>query len=357
MVPPLLPLIAGDWTLSPLEVGLVNTVYAVGRLGATYPASRARARHGTRAVTFLGLGILIAGALACGLAPGFPAFLAGRALMGLGTSAMFLAVFGEVLESASPAWRGRLVNAFEGLAILSLGVGGMLGAWLAEATGWRRVFLAAAPVLLGCVLTWPRLDPAAGRRDARPAATARVGGAGHRRLAPVYGASLALAMTWSGLFATLAPLLGHEGYGLGAGALGAAMGAGYVAEILGLVVVGLAMDRGRAEPIFPWGAGAVVAGGLLMALGAHSGAFVLGLVLVGGGFAVWMVPAAVLSERVGTPLPPAYLAVYRLAMDTGTIAGPLLLGGVADLLGARAAAGSAGFLLVAGAVALGRSRR
>ena len=35
MVPPLLPLLADEWQLSPLQVGLVNTLYALGRLGTS----------------------------------------------------------------------------------------------------------------------------------------------------------------------------------------------------------------------------------------------------------------------------------------------------------------------------------
>jgi hypothetical protein len=101
----------------------------------------------------------------------------------------------------------------------------------------------------------------------------------------------------------------------------------------------------------------VVAGGVVLAIGTHPALFVLGLVLVGGGFAVWMVPAIVLTDRVGTPMPPSYFAVYRIAMDAGMIVGPLALGAVADLVGARAAVGSAGLALVAGAVALGLGRR
>ena len=79
----------------------------------------------------------------------------------------------------------------------------------------------------------------------------------------------------------------------------------------------------------------------------------LGLALVGGGFAVWMVPALVLADRVGTPMPPGYFAVYRIAMDAGMIVGPLALGAAADLLGGRVAVGGAGLVMVAGAVALG----
>jgi MFS family permease len=357
MVPPILPLLRDEWALSRAEVGLVHTAYALGRLGTSYPASRLRARHGTRAAVFVGLAILIAGALGCGLAPTFLAFLAARLLMGIGASAAFLAVFAELLERAPARWLGRLTNGFEGMAILSLGVGGALGAWLAGAAGWRWVFIGAVPVLLLCGGTWRMLDPGAGRRAAAPGAATSPGWAGHRRLLPVHAASLALAMTWAGLFATLAPLLGHGAYGLGSEAIGLGLGAGYLSELVGLLAVGLVIDRVRREPVFLAGAVAVAAGGLVLAAGVRPAAFVLGLALVGGGFAVWMVPATLLAERVGTPVPPGHLAVYRVAMDTGMIVGPLLIGGAADLVGVRAAAGGAGFALLLGAAMLARSRR
>lgn len=354
MVPPLLPLLAAEWQLPAVLAALVNTVYAAGRLAASYPASRLRARHGTRAVAFAGLALLVAGVVACGLAPGFASFLVFRVVMGVGAAAAFLAIFAELLERAPARVRGRVTNAFEGMAILSLALGGALGAWLAERTGWRGTFLAAGPVLLTGGLCWRALDPAAGRHpDGAPRVRGPAPGA-HGALGAVYAASFALALTWSGLFATVAPLLGHAGYGLGPGALGLGLGAGYVAELVGLFGVGLVIDRVRREPVFVGGALTVVAGGLVLAAGTRPSAFVLGLVLVGGGFAVWMVPAIVLADRVGTPLPPGHLAVFRIVMDTGMIAGPLALGALAQGLGARAAAASAGLVLVAGAAALAR---
>lgn len=355
MVPPLLPLLATEWHLSAVEAGLVNTSYAVGRLATSYPASWARARWGTRTAICLGLAVLVGGVLACGVAPTFSLFLVARLVMGVGAAAAFLAVFAELLESTPAVWRGRVTNAFEAMAILSLGVGGVLGAWIAGRTGWRLVFVGAGPVLLLAFLAWRALDPAAGRfRGAAGASEGSRRGPGHRRLVGVYGASLALAMTWAGLFATLAPLLGHAGYGLAAGALGLALGAGYLAELAGLAGIGLVIDRARREPVFLGGALTVLAGGLLVALGHRPAAFVLGLVLIGGGFAVWMIPATVLADRVGTPMPAAYLAAYRIAMDAGMIAGPLVLGWVAERMGDRVAAGGAGLLLVAGAVLLQR---
>lgn len=355
MLPPLLPLIAAEWALSTVEAALVNTVYAVGRLLGSYPTSWLRARQGTRTAVFVGIAGLVAGSLVCGLAPAFPALLAGRLLMGLGGSAAFLALFAELLESAAPAWRGRLTNLFEGLAILSLAVGGVLAAALARAAGWRAVFVALGPVLLVGLFAWPRIGPLAGRRP--PAAAGGVGA--FRRddvhaLGPIYAAGFAMALTWAGLFTTLVPLLGHGRYGLGAPAIGLALGAGYLAELVGLFALALVIDRVRREPFFLGGALSVTLGALVLAAGARPALFVLGLVFIGGGFAVWMIPATVLADRAGIPIAPAHLAGFRVALDTGMIVGPLLLGGAAELLGERLAVGGAGFVLVAGALVLRR---
>ena len=357
MLPPLLPLIAADWALSTVEVGLINTVYAIGRLCGSYPASRIRARWGTRAAVFLGLAGLVGGALGCGLAPRFPVFLTARLVMGLGASLTFLAIFAELLESSPAPWRGRLATAFEGMAILSLAVGGVLAAAIAQGAGWRVAFAGAAGVMLLCGLTWRSLGPEAGRRGAALAKTGRwVSGAELRAFAPVYTACLTMSMTWAGVFSTLVPLLGHDRYALETSTIGLALGAGYVAELIGLLAVGLVIDRVRREPLFLAGAVAVAVGGLLLAVGAGPALFVLGLVGVGGGFAVWMIPATVLADRAGTPLPPAHLAAYRISLDAGMILGPVVLGGLAQLAGDRLAVGGTGLILVAGALVLARRR-
>ncbi len=353
MVPPILPLLAAHWSLSPIEAGLVNTAYGVGRLVASYPASRFRARRGTRAAIFVGLAVLVAGTVGCGLAPGFPLFLGARVLMGVGASAAFLAIFAELLEVTPAAWRGRVTSAFEGMAILSLAVGGVLAAMLAAVWDWRLVFVGAGLVLLLPGGVWRVIGPRAGRQDAR--AAGGVWQAGHLvALAPVFVACFALTLTWAGLWTTLVPLLGAGPYHLSSSAIGLALGAGYVAEVLGLIAIALVIDRVRREPVFLWGSVSVGAGGVILAAGAHPTLFVLGLVLIGGGFAVWMIPATVLADRAGTPLPPGHLAAYRVAMDAGMIVGPLVLGGVAQAVGGRFAVGTAGLLLIAGAIALGQ---
>ena len=338
-------------------MGLINTVYAIGRLAASYPAARLRAGRGTRATVELGLAALIAGALACGVAPRFPVFLAGRLVMGAGASVAFLAILAELLEAGPVPWRGRLANAFEGMSIVSLAAGGVCSAVLAAALSWRAVFWAASLLLLLSVGVARWIRPDAGRRDFESGGRGSWRGAQLRALAPVYVASASLSLVWAGLFGTMVPLLGYDRYGIAGSALGWALAVGYLAEVAGLIGLGFVIDRMRREPAFLKGSLAVAAGGVVLALGSHPAIFPLGLALVGGGFAIWMIPPTVLADRAGTPLPLGHLAMYRIVMDGGMIVGPLLVSGVAELVGERGAVGAAGFILVGGALILARSGR
>jgi hypothetical protein len=169
---------------------------------------------------------------------------------------------------------------------------------------------------------------------------------------PVCAASFTLSFTWTGLFVTLGPLLGHAQYGLDARALGLLFALAYAAELAGLVAVAVIVDRTRGEPLFLAGGLAVAVGGLLMGFGGRSGVFAAGLVLAGAGFSVWMVPATVLTAGAGTPIPASYLAAYRIALDAGTIAGPIVVGVGAATVGDRVTAVTAGLAVLGGGLAL-----
>lgn len=353
MVPPVLPLVVRQWALTPVQAGLVNTCQALGRLLGTYPTAHLRARRGPRATALAGTAALGLGGALCAAAPVFGLFLLGRLVTGLGISGTFLAAFAELLESAPAPARGRLANGFEGLAILSLAVGGLLAGGLARLGGWRGAFAGTAGVALGGLAAAARL------RAVPPGAPPPRGvTAGHRaprtRLAPVYGAAFALAFTWSGLFVTLAPLVGAGRHRLGEVELGWALGAGYLAELAGLAAVATVIDRWRREPLFLAGAATAAAGAFLTGAAQGRGGFVIGLVLTGAGFAVWMVPATVLADRAGTPLAAGPLAAFRTALDAGMILGPVVVGALLGTVSDRGAALAAGAVLLAGGLALAR---
>ena len=69
------------------------------------------------------------------------------------------------------------------------------------------------------------------------------------KLLPIHAASLSLSLTWWGLVATRVPLVGASDYRFSAGALGA----GYLAELCGLLGLGLVIDWIGREGSLPRG--------------------------------------------------------------------------------------------------------
>ena len=100
------------------------------------------------------------------------------------------------------------------------------------------------------------------------------------------------------------------------------------------------------------GAASVALGGIVLAASVRPAFFVVGLALVGLGFAVSMIPAALLADWTGGRITPWHLAAYRISTDAGMIFGPLVSGGLAHLTGERTALGLAGLVLVGGGLGL-----
>ncbi|WP_158020768.1 MFS transporter [Chromobacterium sphagni] len=133
-------------------VALFNHQWCVQRLGSR--------RHLQISVALFGLGALIAGN-----AQTPTAFIAGRAVQGLGGAAFFTAARLEVAQ-LPPAWRAAGLVAFGQALLLGSALGPLLGGMILRAGNWRGIFWAILPCLPAAL--W-----AAQRLPLRPPATSR----------------------------------------------------------------------------------------------------------------------------------------------------------------------------------------
>ena len=106
--------------------------------------------YGRRRMFALGIGLLIAGSIVCGLAPNGATLIAGRALTGLG-AALELPTSLAILTVAYPDKKERagalgIWASCNGLAFV---IGPTVGGVLVDAGGWRSIFLLVVPL---CVL-------------------------------------------------------------------------------------------------------------------------------------------------------------------------------------------------------------
>ncbi|MFI5585380.1 MFS transporter [Amycolatopsis sp. NPDC051758] len=173
-------------------------------------------RYGRRRVLVTGYVVFGVASLGCAFAPGVPALLAARAVLGCG-GAMIMPVTMSLLRELFPEQRQRrtAIAVCSGIAGTGSVFGPVLGGLLVETWGWRATFLVNPPVILAAVvaaLRWlPPAPPGRGRWDALSAVLAAGGVLG------------------------VASAIGPSGGGFGAGAAGC-------------VLLGLFVRRQRRSP-------------------------------------------------------------------------------------------------------------
>jgi predicted MFS family arabinose efflux permease len=159
VVSPLLPLIAGDYNLSPTAVGLTVTAFAVTYMICAPLLGRIADRIGRRLMlSWCLVGFAVANLLTA-MAPSFGLLLVARVVAGATAAGVSPSIYALVGESAPPARRASwMATAVSGL-LCSLSFGAPLGALIGASFGWDKVFDLLAELSLVLVLAnrqvWP----------------------------------------------------------------------------------------------------------------------------------------------------------------------------------------------------------
>lgn len=257
------------FTTTGASLGVMVAMYFYIYTVMQVPAGILADTLGPRASTSLGALLAGGGSILFGLAPTFELAAAGRFLMGLGTSTIFVGL----LKINTTWFRDRSQGAANGLAMLLGNLGSVLAATpfalMLAVMSWRTAFAGAGvlSVLLG-VLTWvfvrDRPEQAGFRLDveAIPPATER----GHWFASLM--AVLRTPQVWAGLgaqfgiggtFFTFAGLWGvplmQQGYGLSRQAAANYPMAAVIGLAVGALFFGWLSDRlGRRKPFIVGGA-------------------------------------------------------------------------------------------------------
>jgi MFS family permease len=108
-------------------------------------------RTGPRLPLLVSVAVFAGGLLLAGLAPSIELFVAARFLQGLGSGAMIVALYVVVARVYAPADHPAIFGAFAAAWVVPSMVGPSVAGLVAEAAGWRWVFLGV--VALGVVAT------------------------------------------------------------------------------------------------------------------------------------------------------------------------------------------------------------
>lgn len=229
---PLLPYIGRDLSMSAADLGLVTTMFALGRLSADIPAGRLSDRRS--AEWLMGGSAALLGVASVALSAAGTIWVVLCAAFFLGVSSAVVNTAGMVYfaESAPIDRRGRSMAAFSAALLGGQALGPAVGGALASLWGWREAL--AVGGLLGVLAagllaarTWFKRAPALGA-SSQEAPT--FGPAGHparpvplREQATLYFVPFSMFFTFGSMPQTLLPIIGADQFELSVGTIGLAL--------------------------------------------------------------------------------------------------------------------------------------
>jgi len=338
-VVPVLPDYAADFGLGAAQLGLVVAIFGVGRLLVNIPAGLLAERVDRRWLLVASTLAVVLGQALTGFVTDYPQLLAARFVTGLAGGVAITSGMALLADLTTAANRGRDMALLQGFQLAGSALGPVVGGFLAVGFGARAAFVLSG---LGAVLVvgWTFRVLRRVRPD-RASAAAADDDHGSWLTRDVLGVCLlgfsVFFHRFGGLQA-LVPLIAYGAVGIGVGQLGVLLGAITVCNIVMVRYAGALSDRvGRKRVIVP--AMLVVAVGAAGLAAPDGWAFVLAALVTGvaAGFS-GPTPAAYLVDVTPPRARGTVTGVYRTFGDLGGIAGPLLLGVLADSRGFALAA-------------------
>jgi putative MFS transporter len=139
-----LPVLAGQWRLSPGEIGLLISTGFVGQLAGAFLFGWIAEKFGRLTAMIYSVAVLALMSLACAAAWNYTSLFVFRTIQGI-------AIGGEVpvaatyISELSPAHRrGRFFLLYEMLFSIGLAAAGLVGLWVVPHIGWQAMFVIGA---------------------------------------------------------------------------------------------------------------------------------------------------------------------------------------------------------------------
>ena len=363
VVSPVLPLYASEFNVGTAMVGLTITTFAAARLLLNVPAGMLSDRFGRRVILIGGPAITSIGMIGSGLAGSIWTLLAWRFVAGAGSALYMGGAMVYLIDIARPDQLSRYVATNQWALSLGVSLGPGIGGLVAERWGLSApFFVVGVTAIFASVYAFFRLPET---RD-RVTATAPVDTSGEDTPAATTARellfsrpflllaliSVTIFMTRGGTRGTLMPLHANDALGWGPSEIGLLFTLTGLMTLFTLMPAGWASDAIGRRWVILFSGVVAGAGTLLIAGSATVAAFVIGsFVLSLGTGTAGPAPAAFVADLTPPHLRGVMVGLYRSAGDIGIIAGPVLLGLVADRVSIAWALTIAGVLVAAASVA------
>ena len=341
---PTLPLYAQSFGVSFSLVSLAVAAAGLGTLIGDVPSGMLLERYGRKPVMVVGTLSLALATLALVFLQLYPALVALRLLAGIGTAMWNISRMAYLADVVPLGDRGRALSTFGGVNRIGVFMGPAVGGAIGQVFGLAAPFYiaaaaaGAAAVISIVYIKETRHAEAAGRPRLRWAIVGTVIRRHYLELGTAGAAQIFAQMIRAGR-QIIVPLYGANALGLEVAQIGSIVSVSSAIDMSLFIPAGILMDKlGRKFASVP----SFLVMGLGMALIPLAADYV-GLLLAtcvmglgnGIGSGTMMTLGADLAPREATG---EFLGVWRLIGDVGATGGPLVVGGIADLVGLTLAA-------------------
>ena len=354
---PVLPLYARSFDVSQSSIGLAIAIYGLARFVIAIPAGQLADALGRRSTLAIGGAVSCIGNVWCAIANTYLEFIAARFVAGAGAGIVLTVGVVVLADITTPARRGRTMAIYQGVFLFAVGIGPFPGGYLAEIHGLAAPFAAyaLAGALAGAV-AWFAVpetrDLPGALRGSVPGIRTSLGRQ-IKLLSAQLGFLLVSAIAFmnavartGGLF-NIIPVLGVDQLSLSATQIGFGLALGSVMGLAATYPAGTLVDRyGRKAVIVP----ATLLTGMsffLFVLAPDYAWFVAASIIWGVASAVGgAAPSAYAADSAPPGMNAAAISTFRMLGDLGYVIGPIMLGLVVDIYGARTALVLAAVLLM-----------
>lgn len=337
MVAPILPGYAESFQVSYAMVGLVISSFAVTRMVLDIPAGFLGRKYDKKAIMILGLLLIVVSSIIAGFATTYPLLIIARMIEGAGSALYVTTATIFLAQITGSKKRGQLMSVYSGMLLLGSVFGPTFGGALATAFDIRAPFFAYAVVAgFGVIPTlilpkMPNSGHTSTLEDRKPVLRDVWSVLTYPSFFLATIATFTLFFIRTGVRSTLVPLFAANNLGLSADIIGILLTFAALATASTMVPMGSLSDRiGRRNPLI-----AALLFSAIVTLWIPFSTNLLSLsicmVAYGAGVGLSGPIAAYITDVSPQDKLEISMGLYRMISDFGFIAGPLLLGFLADL--------------------------
>jgi MFS transporter, DHA1 family, multidrug resistance protein len=336
LVSPILSVYASTFSTSTTLIGMIITLFGVGRLVANMPAGILSQRVGRRPLLILGPAVLVVGSFGAAITGSFEVLLFWRFVQGIGSGIYMTVSTASLADLAEDEDRGRVMALYQSGMLLGAGIGPAVGGVIAAHYGYTAPFWAYAIIsALALVVAWWSVEETA--EMSKPGVSEDRSGVTRALLRdPLFMiiclVNFAIFFTRTASLWQLIPLMGHDEYHMGVDRIGLAIALSAIANFVMLPPVGFLIDRFGARRIASWSGALTGVSLVVIALGPTEIWFWIGMTMVGVASAMnGPAVAAYSAEAAPRHAYGPAMGLLRSFGDIGFILGPILVGLLDDL--------------------------